>query len=349
MTTLPPIREMQQAYLASDATYDGIFFLGVRTTGIFCRPSCRARKPKPENVVYFGSVREALFAGFRACKRCKPLAIADRAPAWVETLLAQIDDEPTSRITDGDLRTQGIDPARARRYFLQHYGMTFQAFCRARRMGSAFEQIRKGATVDDVAIGNGYDSHSGFREAFARTFGMPPGKSAGSDCILVSWVESPLGPFVTGATNEGICLLEFTERRMLEAQFTTLRQRFKCAVIPGENEHLTLLRKELAGYFAGKLKQFSVPLVYPGTPFQTRVWDGLLRIPYGATWSYEDLAKHVGTPKGSRAVGMANGRNRIAIVIPCHRVVNKGGKLGGYGGGLWRKQFLLDLERAHQS
>lgn len=345
MTTLPPLREMEQAFLASDASYDGIFFLGVRTTGIFCRPSCRARKPKPENVVYFGTVREALFAGFRACKRCKPLAIADRPPEWVDALIAQIDEEPASRISDGDLRLQGIDPARARRYFLQNYGITFQAYCRARRMGSALEQIREGATIDDVAIGNGYDSHSGFREAFVKTFGKPPGKSADAVCIRAAWVESPLGPLVAGANDQGVCLLEFTERRMLETQFTTIRERFQCAVIPGESRHLTQLKKELTDYFAGKLKRFSVPLIYPGTPFQERVWDGLLRIPYGQTWSYEDLAKHVGTPKGSRAVGMANGRNRIAILIPCHRVVNKGGKLGGYGGGLWRKQFLLDLER----
>jgi AraC family transcriptional regulator of adaptative response/methylated-DNA-[protein]-cysteine methyltransferase len=345
MTTLPPIREMQKAYLACDATYDGIFFLGVRTTGIFCKPSCRARKPKSENVVFFGTIREALFAGFRACKRCKPLAIADRPPEWVDALLAQIDETPTSRITDGVLRKQGIDPARARRYFLQHYGITFQAYCRARRMGTALEQIREGATIDDVALGNGYDSHSGFREAFVKTFGKPPGKSANADCILLSWVESPLGPLVAGANDQGVCLLEFTERRMLETQFATIRKRFQCAVIPGENHYLTRLKKELTGYFAGKLQQFTVPLLYPGTPFQERVWDGLLKIPYGKTWSYEDLAIHVGSPKAHRAVGAANGCNRIAIVIPCHRVVNKGGKLGGYGGGLWRKQFLLDLEQ----
>src|SRR5258708_11147615 len=226
MTTLPPIREMQRAYQASDATYDGIFFLGVRTTGIFCRPSCRARKPKPENVVYFATVREALFAGFRPCKRCHPLAIDGKPPAWIELLLKQIECEPAARITDGNLRKQGLDPTRARRYFLQHYGMTFQAYCRARRMGSAFEQIREGATVDDVAIGNGYDSHSGFREAFTKTFGVTPGQSGGADCVLLSWLESPVGPLVAGATDKGICLLEFTERRMLETQFTALRKRF---------------------------------------------------------------------------------------------------------------------------
>lgn len=345
MTTLPPIPEMQRAYLNSDTSYDGIFFLGVRTTGIFCKPSCRARKPKPENVVFFGSVREALFAGFRACKRCRPLAVEGKPPEWVERLLQRIERSPTARITDGNLRKWGIDPARARRYFLRHFGITFQAYCRARRMGTALEQIREGASVDDVAIGNGYDSHSGFRDAFLKTFGTSPGKCVDSDCVYLSWIESPLGPLVAGANKDGVCLLEFTERRMLETQFDTIRKRFHCAVIPGENVHLKKLKKELSDYFDGKLREFSVPLTYPGTPFQERVWDGLLQIPFGETWSYEELARHVGDPKGSRAVGMANGRNRIAILIPCHRVVNKGGKLGGYGGGLWRKQFLLDLER----
>src|SRR5438128_11590727 len=132
---------------------------------------------------------------------------------------------------------------------------------------------------------------------------------------------------------------------MLETQFVSLNKLFSCAIIPGRNEHLDLLQNELQQYFAGKLKQFSVPLIYPGTPFQERVWNELQRIPYGQTRSYEDLANRVGSGGAQRAVGHANGQNRIAIVIPCHRVVNKDGKLGGYGGGLWRKQYLLDLEQ----
>ncbi|MCI0682741.1 MAG: methylated-DNA--[protein]-cysteine S-methyltransferase [Gemmataceae bacterium] len=349
MKTIPPIAEMQRAYQKSDAGYDGIFFLAVRTTGVFCRPSCRARKPKPENVTYFASAREALFAGFRPCKRCRPLAVNGRPPEWAEKLLAEIDAAPTARLTDGDLRKRGVDPARARRHFLKHYGMTFQAYCRARRLGNALEQIRQGTKLDDVALGNGYESHSGFRDAFVRTFGAPPGHSDDRDCILLDWIESPLGPLVAGANAKGICLLEFTERRMLEAQFAALRQRFGCAIVPGRNGHLRQLKKELKGYFDGTLREFSVPLDYPGSPFQGRVWDELCNIPYGATCSYEELARRIGRPGAQRAVGHANGQNRIAILIPCHRVVNKGGKLGGYGGGLWRKQFLLDLERGESS
>jgi AraC family transcriptional regulator of adaptative response/methylated-DNA-[protein]-cysteine methyltransferase len=344
MNTMPSTREMQRAYLRKDRSYDGIFFLGVKTTGIFCRPSCPARRPLPQNVDYFSNVREAIFAGYRPCKRCRPLETDGRAPDWVGRALEMVRGAE-SRIQDSELKRSGIDPYRMRRYFQKHYGMTFQAYCRAQRMGDALHELRTGAPLDEVALGNGFESHSGFRDAFMRTFGRAPGSSRSLDRIVVSWQESPLGPLVTAATEQGICLLEFTDRRMLEAQFVTMKRLFSCAILPGENEHILHLRKEIDAYFQGKLRQFSVPLVYPGSPFQIRVWNELLRIPYGETCSYEELARRVGSPLAQRAVGHANGLNRIGIVIPCHRVVNKDGKLGGYGGGLWRKQRLLDLEK----
>jgi AraC family transcriptional regulator of adaptative response/methylated-DNA-[protein]-cysteine methyltransferase len=345
MSTLPTLKEMERAVNASDASYDGIFFVAVRTTGIFCRPSCPARKPLPRNREYYATAQEALFAGYRPCKRCRPLDTNGRPPDWVAQLLAAVERDPSARWRDVDLRARDIDPARARRYFRKHYGMTFQAYCRGRRMGEAFQQIRKGADLDDVALGHGYESHSGFREAFARTFGRPPGKSRQAGCIVAAWVESPVGPLIVGAAPEGICFLEFTDRRALDSQVATLRKQFACAIVPGNHAHIDRLRQELAAYFAGTLTHFTVPLLYPGSPFQRKVWEQLLRIPYGTTRSYEDVAVAVGCAGAQRAVGRANGQNRIAIVIPCHRVVNKGGQLGGYGGGLWRKQFLLDLER----
>jgi AraC family transcriptional regulator of adaptative response/methylated-DNA-[protein]-cysteine methyltransferase len=335
---------MHQAFLASDRTYDGVFFTAVKTTGIFCRPSCRARKPLPENIEFFATVREAVFAGYRPCKRCRPMQAAG-TPPWVAGLLALVERAGDRRLTDEDLRREGVEPAPARRYFLQHYGMTFHAYCRGRRLSQSLDQIRRGAGLDDVILGNGYESHSGFREAFHKAFGRPPGQSRDAECIVTAWVETPLGPLVAGAIREGICLLEFTDRRMLETQLDILRRRFGCAVLPGESPLLDLLKREVAEYFAGRLQRFTVPLVYPGTPFEQQVWNALLRIPYGETRSYEDLARELGKPGASRAVGSANGRNRIAIVIPCHRVVNKSGDLGGYGGGKWRKQMLLDLER----
>ncbi len=343
-STMPPAVEMEQAYLRRDATYNGLFFLGVRTTGIFCRPTCPARKPLPKNVEYFPTAQAALVAGYRPCKRCRPLE-SDDQPTWAADLLAEVERDPAPRITDGDLRIRGIDPATVRRYFLRRHGMTFQAFTRARRLSGVLSHIRENGGLDDAVAQSGYESHSGFRDAFARTFGRAPGSYRDGECVLLSWLRSPLGPLVAGATAEGICLLEFADRRMLEAQFATVRKLFGVPAVPGSNEHLETLEAELSSYFAGSLQSFSVPLRYPGSAFQRRVWDELLAIPYGQTRSYEQLAAAVGQPRAVRAVGRANGLNRIAVVIPCHRVIRKGGHLGGYGGGLRRKQFLLDLER----
>jgi AraC family transcriptional regulator of adaptative response/methylated-DNA-[protein]-cysteine methyltransferase len=240
----------------------------------------------------------------------------------------------------------GVEPARVRRYFHTRYGLTFQAYCRARRLAQAFERIRQGGTLDDAVFETGYESHSGFREAFQKTFGLPPGKTAEADCIRLAWLDTPMGPMIAGATDEGICLLEFTDRRMLEHQLVTLRRRFKAGLAPGRHAHLTTLRRELGEYFAGKRQDFDVPVAMRGTPFEMKVWQELQRIPYGETRSYADMAQRIGSPAAVRAVGRANGLNAIAIVVPCHRVVNKNGDLGGYGGGLWRKRRLLHLEAA---
>jgi AraC family transcriptional regulator of adaptative response/methylated-DNA-[protein]-cysteine methyltransferase len=297
-------------------------------------------------VEYFTSPREALASGYRPCKRCKPLA-RDQQPEWVTTLLALVDQSPTTRLTEADLRRRGTDPATARRYFLKHFGMTFQAYARCRRLGRALHHIREGTKLDTVTFETGFESHSGFRDAFTRTFGAPPGRSRDQECITLTWIKSPLGPLVAGADRDGVCLLEFTDRRMLATQLDSVRKHFKLPLVPGKTPPLQQLEEELAEYFEGERQQFTVPLIYPGSDFQCRVWDELLRIPYGQTRSYDDIARAVGVPKACRAVGRTNGLNRIAIVIPCHRVVNKDGRLGGYGGGLRRKEFLLKLEQTN--
>jgi AraC family transcriptional regulator of adaptative response/methylated-DNA-[protein]-cysteine methyltransferase len=348
MKTLPPIVEMESAYLRRDPGYEGIFVLGVRTTGVFCRPTCPARSPAPKNVEYFASAAEAVFAGYRPCKRCRPMEIANQ-PSWALELLAEVEADPTTRISEGDLRGRGFDPATVRRHFLKHYGMTFQAYARARRLAGAFAKIRGGESVDGAVAGSGYESHSGFRAAFSQTLGAAPTASRERGCVFLSWLQSPLGPLVAGAVDDGVCLLEFTDRRMLEAQFQAIRRHFRLPAIPGSNVHLERLREELDGYFAGEVRRFDVPLVYPGTPFQRRLWDALRAVPYGETRSYQQLAEAVGDPKAVRAAGRSNGLNRISILIPCHRIVNKNGGLGGYGGGLRRKQYLLDLERRHRA
>lgn len=346
---MPPRAEMERAYQRSDASYDGLFYLGVRTTGIFCRPSCHAKKPRTENVEFFASPREAVFAGYRPCRKCRPVAGAEE-PEWVASLISRIESRPAERIREQDLRRMGLSPERVRRYFSARYGLTFQAYCRARRLAGAFESIRQGRAVDDAVFDSGYASHSGFRDAFSRWFGKPPREAVDrqvpANCVRVAWVDTPLGPMIAGATGKGLCLLEFTDRRMIEHQFAVLQKRFGPGIVPGSNGHLDQVKRELAEYFAGTRTSFDVPIHAPGTAFEERVWRALCTIPHGETRSYEDIARAVGSPKGVRAVGRANGLNRIAIVIPCHRVVNKSGDLGGYGGGLWRKRRLLHLERA---
>jgi AraC family transcriptional regulator of adaptative response/methylated-DNA-[protein]-cysteine methyltransferase len=342
--TLPSQREMLQAFEARDTSYDGIFFAAVRTTGVFCRPSCPARKPRRDNVEYFADAHGAIFAGYRPCKRCKPLETSGSPPDWAVALVTEIEHDPGRRIRDADLRDRGLEPARVRRAFQRHYGMTFQAYARGRRLGEAFHRIKAGEPLDDVIPDHGFESYSGFRDAFGRTFGLPPGASRDADCIVAAWIESPLGPLLAGATAQGVCLLEFTDRRMMEAQIDTVSRRIAAPVIPGTNRWIEALRLELGEYFGGQRRVFDVPLVAPGTPFQERVWSELRRIPYGTAVAYAELAARIGAPGASRAVGRANGTNRIAIVIPCHRVVQKDGTIGGYGGGVWRKARLLELE-----
>ena len=165
------------------------------------------------------------------------------------------------------------------------------------------------------------------------------------DTIVLAHIESPVGPLLAGSTARGICLLEFSEPERLTAQLAAVRRHYSASTVRGTNSHLEQLAAELTEYFARNLREFTVPLEIAGSDFQRAVWKQLRQIPYGETRSYEDVAVAAGSPKSMRAVGTANGQNRIAIAIPCHRVINKGGKLGGYGGGLDRKKFLLNLER----
>lgn len=225
--------------------------------------------------------------------------------------------------------------------------MTFHAYRRPRRLGGALDLIRRGERAEDAGWDASYESASGFRDAFAKTFGAAPAQARDADCVRIAWVESPVGPLLLGASDQGVALLEFTDRRGLETQLAILRRRLGRPLVPGGHDWIDRGKAELAEYFAGTRRDFGLALDAPGTPFEERVWGELLRIPYGETRSYESLAQSLGKPGGSRAVGGANGRNRVAIVIPCHRVVNKGGELGGYGGGLWRKRYLLDLEQRH--
>ncbi len=342
---LPPAAELVRAFIEGDSSYDGVFFTGVRTTGIFCRPTCRARKPKPENLEFFPRAGDALFAGYRPCLRCRPLEPAGRAPDWVRPLLARVQREPRRRLRDRDLSEMGLDPSRVRRWFQKHHGMTFHAYQRAHRLGSALEQLREGRDVTNTAFDHGFDSLSGFNAAFARFAGTTPTAARSRRAVNVTRFLTPLGPMVAAASDRALRLLEFTDRRMLETQLGRLVKRTGALLSPGRNAVLDQAEAELAEYFAGSRREFTVSLAPAGTEFQRAVWSALEKIPYGQTRSYGEQAQSIGRPRAVRAVARANGDNPIAIVIPCHRVVGADGKLTGYGGGLPRKRFLLDLER----
>jgi AraC family transcriptional regulator of adaptative response/methylated-DNA-[protein]-cysteine methyltransferase len=349
MKTLPPPAEMYRALVDRDASFDGSFFAGIRTTGIFCRPGCGARKPKPENVEYFASAEAAERRGYRPCLRCRPLESALATPGWAKRLLALADSE--TRLTSSDLRSHGIDPARASRYCRRRFGMSFRDWMRSRKLAGAFERIRTGASVTRVALESGFESESGFRDAFARLFGAPPTRAASSVRVVlrVAWMESPIGPMLAAANDDGVALLEFADRRALPTQVATLRRRFPAPVVPGTNDHLDELAAELEEYFAGSRRTFDVPIARKGTAFQEAVWERLAAIPSGETRSYADIAREVGRPSAVRAVARANGDNRLAILVPCHRVIGSDGALTGYGGGVWRKEWLLAHERGAPS
>ena len=346
MKALPPENVMYEALINRDSHFEGLFFVGVKTTGIFCRPTCPARKPKPENVVYFSKSDEALYAGFRACMRCHPLEQTPQTPALIQQLCAMVEASPGQRITDWNLQEQGIDPSTARRQFKRHYGMTFQAYQRARRMGLAFSDLREGESVIGTQLNQGFESSSGFWDAFQKVFGVPPSKAAQANCLLVKWIDTPLGPMIAMANDEGLHLLEFIDRKGLEVEIKWLQKKTKATIIPGENGHLTQLTQELQAYFEGNQLSFATPLATHGTAFEEGVWTQLRKIPVGETVSYGQLAKRIDNPKAVRAVACANGKNCMAIIIPCHRVIGADGSLTGYAGGLWRKQWLIDHELA---
>src|SRR5213592_3958094 len=316
---LPPPDTMYRALVDRDSTFEGIFYVGGRTTGIFCRPTCAAKKPAPENVDFFATSSEALQGGYRPCLRCHPTDPNKRSPELIERLRAEVERAPGGRLTDKELTGLAIDPSTARRQFKRHYGMTFQAYHRARRMGLALSQVRQGGRVDEARNGSGFESESGFREAFTKIFGDPPTNAKASAPVFAERIDTPLGAMIAVADDEGLRLLEFFDRRATERELSVLRKRLRTNVVPGKHRHLEAVSSQLADYFSGKDLNFNIPLAPIGSQFQLRAWKVLQSIPVGETRSYSWMAKRLGDENARRAVGRANGTNMICIVIPCHR------------------------------
>ncbi|MGD1841343.1 MAG: bifunctional transcriptional activator/DNA repair enzyme AdaA [Thermonemataceae bacterium] len=343
---LAEIEEYYQALLNRDPNYIGIFYVAVKTTSVFCISTCRARKPKKENVVFYKTYSEALTQGFRPCKICCPTENSHQIPKQIKAAIKIVKENAKKRISDAQLRDNQISPDLVRRWFKKNYGITFHTFQRMYRINNAYKELRDGKTATEVAFEMGYESLSGFGYTYKKILGNSPSNVNYKETILINRLATPIGPMFVCATKKGICLLEFTNRKKLEAEFAALQKVLNAKIIVGENKHIIQLRKEIEEYFQKKRVTFEVPLHTPGTSFQNEVWNAVKNISFGTTVTYQSVAQKINSPKAVRAVANANGHNRIAIVIPCHRIIRKSGNLGGYGGGLKRKQWLIAFEKA---
>ena len=346
---LPDHATLYRALLARDEGYEGRAFVCVATTGIFCRLTCPARKPLPENCTFHATIGACIEAGFRPCKRCHPLQPAANADPVIGALLRALDDRPAYRFGEEDIARMGYDLSTVRRAFKRHFGMTFLEMARQRRLREGFETLYDGGKVIEAQQVAGFESASAFRAAFARLLGCAPGDIAGRGALLADWIATPLGDMIAISSGSHLHLLEFVERRALPTEIARLRQRAKGDLGIGGSAPTEQIRAELADFFAGRSADFRTPLTLDGSAFTRAVWAELRQIPPGATVSYSEIARRVGQPSAIRAVARANGANQLALVIPCHRVIGADGALTGYGGGLWRKQRLLEIEQQYRA
>lgn len=342
---LPDDQTLYAALLSRDPGFEGRAFVAVTSTGIFCRLTCPARKPRRENCVFYDTAGACLEAGYRACKRCTPLPSGD---PLVADLLDRLEADPARRWREEDLAAEGLDPSTVRRAFRRALGVTFLDLARQKRLAEGFGTLANGNRVIDAQIDAGFESASAFREAFARYLGTAPGTLRADARLQASWIDTPLGAMVAVADRAHLYLLEFVGRKAPSSELKALMADAKGDIGVGRTDPIDLAERELDAFFSGRSTRFTVPLASGGTAFEARVWDLLRTIPAGETRSYGDLARMIGKPSATRAVARANGKNRIALMIPCHRVIGADGSLTGYGGGLWRKERLIAIERAYR-
>ncbi|WP_271004601.1 bifunctional transcriptional activator/DNA repair enzyme AdaA [Listeria seeligeri] len=345
ITNARDIDKYYDMLVEKNSNYEGVFFVGVKTTGILCRPTCPAKKPLKANCEFFSTAKEALLASYRPCKRCEPLSNPTKMSPSVKLLVDAIEKNPEKKWTDKDFDGLSISANTARRQFQKQFGMTFIEYARSRRLGLAFKHIRNGDSIINAQIDSGYESGNGFRDAFSKTMGDVPHKTNGITILYSAWLETKLGSMLAISDDDHLLLLEFVDRKGLEMEIKKLRTRLKAAISPEKTDVIRQVEAELELYFDGELVDFKTPIRYIGSEFQQGVWDELRRIPMGETISYKVLAEKLGKPTASRAVARANGANQLSLIVPCHRVINSNGELGGYGGGLARKEWLIKHEK----
>ncbi|AEM41893.1 DNA-O6-methylguanine--protein-cysteine S-methyltransferase / Transcriptional regulator Ada [Ketogulonicigenium vulgare WSH-001] len=342
---LPDFQTLYDALLARDDRFDGQAYVGVSSTGIFCRLTCPARKPKPDHCTFYATIGECIAAGYRPCKRCHPLHAAALADPSIAALLDALEAQPDFRWSEGHIAKMGYDPSTVRRSFRRQFGMTFLEMARQRRLREGFTTLAEGGKVISAQVDASFESASAFRAAFARLLGVAPAALRPDRLMRATWIPTPLGDMIAVASQSHLHLLEFVDRKALPAELARLQAATKEGIGIGAMPPSEQAARELDDYFAARTDRFETPLAAAGSPFTQSVWDALREIPAGETRSYSDIARRIGRPTAMRAVARANGANQIALMIPCHRVIGADGSLTGYGGGLWRKQRLIEIER----
>ncbi|WP_425452776.1 bifunctional DNA-binding transcriptional regulator/O6-methylguanine-DNA methyltransferase Ada [Trinickia dinghuensis] len=342
--------ERWDAVVGRDAQADGAFFYAVATTGVFCRPSCASRLPRRENVSFFGTTGEARAAGFRPCKRCQPEGLP-RDMAIVERACAALDADPHARLTLAQLsEAVHVSPFHLQRLFKRIVGVSPREYQAARRGAALRAALQRGEGVTRAALDAGFNSPSRLYDSVAGELGMAPSayrKKGEGRRLYYAYAATALGHVLVAATDKGICRIAFGDDGTELVQ--ALRHAFVKADLVEDRERIAPFIEQIDAYLCGRREIFDLPLDVSTTAFRQRVWDALRNIPYGETRSYTQIAELLGAPRAVRAVASACASNEVALAIPCHRVLQKGGALAGYRWGLARKAALLDAEARHAS
>jgi AraC family transcriptional regulator of adaptative response/methylated-DNA-[protein]-cysteine methyltransferase len=336
----------RQALAQRDAAFDGVFYYGVLTTGVYCRPSCAARAPREENVRFFVNSENAERAGFRPCKRCRPNET--RPQDELVKRACEIIETAESAVSLNELGAQlGVSAAHLQRAFKRVLGLSPRAYAAARRVAECKTEMRNGRSVTDALYEAGYGSSSRLYEKAKDNFGMTPAAyRRGGLGMTITYTVAPcaLGQVLVAATKRGVCAVTLGDAA--ETLTENLRGEFPRAAISEATDGLGHWLDAVLRHLEDKQQSLELPLDVQATAFQARVWAELRRIPYGATATYSEIAARLGQPAATRAVARACATNPAALVTPCHRVIGANGALSGYRWGLERKRALLDKEKA---
>lgn len=346
MSMQTELQNKWQQVMARDARQDGRFVFAVRTTGIYCRPSCPSRRPRRDSVEFFADPNQAERAGYRACLRCKPTEVS--AQAQYVTKARRLLDDAEGIVTLTDLSKKvGLSPFHLQRLFKRATGLSPRQYQSARRMQQVKSGLRKGDDVTTALYDAGFGSASRLYEKAPQRLGMTPGayrRGGSGTTIRFTIVPTPLGRMLVAATDRGLCAVRFGES--VSELDGDLRQEFHAAELHRDDAALREYVEPLLASIRGDQSTVDLPLDIRATAFQQKVWDSLRQIPRGETRSYSDVAQEIGSPGAVRAVAHACASNPVAIAVPCHRVIRSDGDLAGYRWGIERKQKLLDVEKS---